>query len=284
MLPTWRQRIVILLAALLGAAGWLAIGPAITPADGSAGVVVASARVGPAAATGLIALVGLPAVALGVGASVTGQMLSGVFAAAAGLGSLAWWGGSIEGWMRRGALPGDYAYLLAEIALWQAGVLLLVAAIQIGRAPLRGRVPRLATGEPPGLDADARFPEARALGAGALTAAIGGGLSWLLIQSSDTAQVMVSLFAAFAAGGLGAHLALPQSNPAIHLCAPAAVAVTGYGWILTRFGGKEALLAAHFADGLPGPALALPIHYASAGVAGCALGVGWAEGLRGGDA
>ena len=46
-------------------------------------------------------------------------------------------------------------------------------------------------------------------------------------------------------------------------------------------GDKPDLLASWYDGGVLGMARALPIHYASAGVIGCCLGIGWAQAVAG---
>src|SRR5690606_26000272 len=89
----------------------------------------------------------------------------------------------------------------------------------------------------------------------------------------------------FMLGSLIAHVAVPHNNLVGILFAPALTALATYGWVLTRHGDTEDVLHAWFnlnqslagSDRIVGPALALPIFYASAGLMGCALGVGWAQ-------
>lgn len=61
--------------------------------------------------------------------------------------------------------------------------------------------------------------------------------------------------------------------------------MAAYGYVLFSFNSHDEVLAAWFTQTssaaagarMPGPAMALPIHYASAALAGCAIGVGMAQ-------
>ncbi len=99
---------------------------------------------------------------------------------------------------------------------------------------------------------------------------------------------------AFAVGGLIGRMVLPGEGAAGVVVAPVLVALGGYAvaWVGLRgvagaAGGLEggveggrALLGALYAGELPGPALALPWHYLSAGVVGGATGLGLAQVLE----
>ena len=81
-------------------------------------------------------------------------------------------------------------------------------------------------------------------------------------------------------GGFATGLIFPQVNPAAILFSPAMVAVGVYGYVVMSYGNPEDLLRAVYNNQFPGVALALPIHYVSAGVAGCAAGMGIAQGIE----
>jgi len=283
MLPPLRQRLVLLIVLALGGAAWGLAAPVLVPRN-STGISLFHGPLAWPLAVGLLVLAGLPAIAGGILASHTGHVLSGVFAAAVALAVPAWWGGPIDGWLRRAPLPGGYATLVLETCLWQAVLGGILVAVQRVRHPIRSRLPALLLGEVPGLDPPPAHPHLATLCAAAVCVLLALPITWLFIHSSDAPQVMWSVCGAFVVGGVIAHGAFPRANPVGVLFAPAVVASIAYTWVLTRYPGETDLLAAWFEGRLPGSALALPIHYASAGVAGGALGIGWAERLRAGAA
>jgi hypothetical protein len=228
----------------------------------------------------MAAAVGLPTLGLGLFVSVLGNPLSGLFVVAASLCVLAGVGGSIDGWMRREELPAGYMRLLVEVGVWQLGVALMLVVVGYLRSPMRVRWPALAFEDHLGVDTDIRWPNLKALSAGGLCALVGAGLGVLLIRNHETGQVLGSLFVAFAAGGFFAQLVFPQSNPGPVLFAPAVVAMGSYGYLLWNYHSQEAVIRAYFEQGLPGLALALPVHYVSAGLTGCTIGMGIAQGME----
>ena len=130
-----------------------------------------------------------------------------------------------------------------------------------------------------GVDTHLRFPQTQALLAGATTPLTAGVLCYLLLRNTDPGQIVCALLVSFTVGGLAGHLIFPQTNPIGILFSPAVVAVVGYTWVMLRFGQTDAVVSAWHRGQLPGMALALPVHYASAAIAGCAIGVGWAQGI-----
>jgi hypothetical protein len=185
-----------------------------------------------------------------------------------------------------GALPGAYGGLIVEMLMWHAALAATLAAIQFARSPLRSRVPALAFDDHLGLDTAMAVPRTQSLLAGLLCAAAATLCGSLLLQSTDSAQVVLGLMLAFAIGGMVGHMVFPQTNPVGILFSPALVAIAAYAFVLLRFNASQGKLLAGWLDpGLgtwqrvPHLARALPIHYASAAVAGAALGIGWAEGI-----
>ena len=63
------------------------------------------------------------------------------------------------------------------------------------------------------------------------------------------------------------------------MLSPLAAATLWYAWVATGGLPEVSLLRAYFTDQLPNAAMGLPIYYASAGVAGAALGLGWSQDL-----
>lgn len=240
----------------------------------------------------LVAGAGVPALLLGVVASACGHPLSGVFAVAAALAVLAWRGGAIDDVLLRaasqGSLPGVYLRLMAEVLLWQVGVVVMMLIIGKLRSPLRARYPALRFDDHLGVDTQMRLPGLNALASGALCAAVAAALAHGLLRSSDAAQITWGLILAFTVGGLVSQSVLPGTNPVGPCFAPAFVAMAAYAWTFTGYADANALLAAFFnlngtaatQPRLTGLALALPVHYMSAGLAGCAIGIAWAQALN----
>jgi len=277
MLPIFRHRIVIVIATALGATLWISIYPLVMPIDGSSGLSLMSARVGVLGATVTVAAVGLVSLGLGLIASAMGNPLGGVFAVSMGLCALAVKGGGIHGWMLRSALPGDYGLLMVEVLIWQSGVAGMLFLVQWLHSPVRALWPALAYEDHLGVDLHLRFPQTQAWAAGLVCALCGFGIGCMLVRSSDIGQVIGSLFLSFAMGGLVAGLIFPSVNPVGVLFSPAVVAVIAYAYMWLRFDSHEAVLRAWFEHQLPGVGLAMPIHFVSAGVAGCSVGMGLAQ-------
>ncbi len=280
MLPKLRQRLVIVVAMALGATLWLCVSGPLGAPDGMGGLSLTSARIGFWGATLLTAGVGIAAMVLGVIASAMGNPLSGVFAVAGGLCVLSAKGGAIDGWMARVEIPGGYAWLMAEMLVWQMGVAIMVVAIQIYRSPLRTKWPALAFEDHLGVDLHIRMPRLQSAAAGLVCATVGLLISSAMIRTSDVGQVIGSLVIAFGIGGVAAGLIFPKVNPAGVLFGPALAAIVVYAYVVLRFHSEETLLRAWFTGEIYGAALALPIHYVSAGLAGCAMGVGLAQGIE----
>jgi len=285
MFPTLPNRLLATLAIFIGAWVWVAAVAALTASDGSAGLTLMMAHGGPVAALLMVLLAGLPAIILGVVCSSVANPLCGLFTLATALWVLAAHGDPISAWVHRtdANLPGDYVKLAVEVVIWTAllvGFLFLVSA---ARPTVRAAIPFLAAEPHLGEELTLTRSWLPALVAGGVTALVGGILAYFLIRSPDKGQVIGGLMLAFMIGGLVGDLAaafLFQKHPANPLglvLAPAVVAIVAY--LLTAAGYKSAdeFLTAYFSLKTSGLAFALPIDYASAGVAGCALGAGWSQ-------
>lgn len=279
MLPRMRQRLIIGLTIALGAVCWLMVGRMLVAEDGGVGLSLFTSHSGVVVAVVVVALAGIPALALGLIASATGNPLSGVFGVCFSLGVLAGWGGPIDGWMRRAAIPGAYQSLVLETLIWMTGVVFMLTVIGKLRSPVRSRMPALAVVDHLGMDVDPHWPRLSVLGAGCLAAAVAAVVCYVLLRSEKTPQVFAVLLIAFTAAGVVAYMAFPRSNPVGILLSPMLVAIGSYGYMLMKFFSHDAVLRAWYTGGVPGPALVLPIYYASFGVAGAAMGVGMAQAL-----
>ena len=283
MLPIFRQRLLLAAALVVGGLVWSwAAGP-MGAADASGGISLFDARIGVLPGLVLMVAAGLPALGLGVFVSATGNPLSGVFTVACGLMFVAIGGGPIDGYLQRHALPGAYGWLLAEMVLWAGLWGALLVGLMRGRAWLRPRVGRLSTEAywPEPEEGYTNWPSVRSLLAGLVSAAVAGGMCTVLLPVTDTGQVVGSLLLGFIIGGLLGQLVAPQASPVAILLSPAALGVAAYGYVLLSpaLSTEQQVLAAWYGRELWGPALALPIFYASAGVAGAAIGVGMGQSI-----
>jgi hypothetical protein len=291
MFPKLRQRLVIGVAFLIGAAAWQLAYPGLCPAGAATGLVLLRGGVLVSlSAWALLLLAGLPALGAGLAASAAGNPLSGLFVATAALTTLAWRGGGIDGWLWRPSTPGSYAGLMVECVIWLALLAGLIAAIEFLRPRILARWPKLDDGEHFGTHLHFALPDVQALSAGLACLLVGGGLALLLVRSSERAQVIDGLILAFMLGGLAGQLCFPQHNPVAMLLSPLVAGLVVYGWTLFAYAGPAGAGAgdastqffrAWHQGHLPGLALVLPVHLASAAVCGVTLGIGWALGLQG---
>lgn len=282
MFPAFRQRLLIAAAMVVGGLVWLMAAGPLGAADASVGLSLFDARAG--VLPGLVVLIaaGLPALTMGLIVAATGHPLAGVFTVATGLTFLAGAGGSIEGYLWRHTLPAGYGWLLAEAGLWAVMLAAMLGAIRRLRPGLRARLGALATDAHWGEQTKLGLPDGRALLAGGICLLVGALICVPLLQSEATAQVIGSLLLAFTVGGLIAHTVVPQSNPVPILLSPLVLAAAAYAHVafLADFQSHEQVIATWYRGELWGPALALPIFYASAGVTGCALGIGLGQAIN----
>ena len=283
MFPSIRQKLIVLVAVVAGGWAWGWASAPLAAADGSTGISLLSSRLGLPMAVAVVVLAGLPAIGLGLAASACSNTICGLFVVAVSLCVLAAHGGSMQGWvLRTDDASVGYLKLAMEMLVWQAGVLLVLALIQSVRSRVRARWPAAALDDRPETVLSVQFGRPWSVSAALVSAAVALAVASCLIRSADGGQVIGSLLVAFALGGIAAGALFPGCSPLGVLCGPAAVAVVAYVWVAYQFAGDEQakLLGAWYlrqgagsAGGLPGVALALPIHYASAGIIGCCLGI-----------
>ncbi len=290
MPPTLRQRLFIAAAVVLCGLVWLATKPVLIAADGSPGISLFSARSGPLIASVLTIAAAVPALLMAMAISTWANPLTGVFVTAAALVTLTANGGSIEGWWDRAIheagteLPQAYLKLVLETAVWHLPLVLLIMAIGKFRQPLRQRWSLPEDNGPDTATAWRRLDRQSVL-SGLICAVVSTVMCLFIVPVPDTKQVVIGLAIAFALGGLVGHLLFPDANPTGILLSPLIVAIAAYVFVACRFDTTQQLLAAARdssltpLQGLQGPAMALPIHYASSAVAGAAIGVGWAQAL-----
>lgn len=286
MLPSQTQRLLMLLAVGIGTPAWWWAAGMLPPADGLSGWTLSDSAYGLVGGTGLLLLAALPVLVAAGLISVTGNPLSGVFCVALA-GGIAHHGNALVGVARRatddhglaGAVPGGAIYLglAVEMGVGVLVLTLLLAGVQALRGWWAKRVPRRLLSRHLGESVHLWKVDGKSVTAGLITAAVGAVLTAALVQNDDPQQVAGGLVLAFAIASLVGHAVAPNQRPWATLVAPAAVGVAGYVWAARQLGGSEdpnALLAALYADTLPGLALGLPLHYLTAGVLGCAIGIG----------
>ncbi len=268
--------------AVLGGLVWLLAAGALRSTGAWAGISLFDAHVGVLPGVLILLLAGLPALVLGLMVSATGHPLAGVFVVATGLTFVAGAGGSMQGYVWRHALPAGYGWLLMETLLWAALLLGLLALVRRLRPGVRQRLTRIATDEHWGDELEITFPNPTAWLAGGVSLVGGGAIAWLLLQSDATGQVIGSLILAFTVGGLLAQLIIPQPNPVPILLSPLALGAIAYVYVLMQpaLGTQAQIMQAWYQHHIWGPAIVLPIFYASAGVVGCTMGIGLGQAIH----
>ncbi len=286
MFPTLRQRLLLLLFALVGGIVlvYAADAGGLVPPEGSSGLSLWSSETSAAQAALIVILASLPAMVFGLLTASAANPLAGPFALATVLAVLAAQTGSMVGWRWRmeatNALPDAYARLIPETVIWFVPLLVLVVVIHAWRSAIRSRIPAALSGPHPLSDSLGRVGHWHTLMAGVVCAAVAGVIGHFVLASPDPAQVIVGLVIAFTVGGLVARLFFPEGGVVGMLFSPLLVAAVAYLHVLIRFDNQDQFVQAWQRSDLSGLALALPIHYASAAVAGAALGAGWAQSLE----
>lgn len=287
MLPSLRNRLLITLTAGLGVFTWLFAVQFMIPTDRSSGLSLFASSSGVPVAILAALLAGIPVTLLGLVSAAGGHPLAGVFSVTASLAIAAATRGRMLGWVQRNAdthtLPHAYRGLMLEAVIWFVGLLAMLMVIQYLRSPLRSRIPALASHDHLGANTNVRFPNGLALAAGAITAMIGGLLCTVFIRSDATGQVVCGLLLSFTLASVAAQLIVRQANPVMILLAPLAVAMVGYGYVAFSYDTADQFIRAWQTGRVVGPALAMPVFFVSAAVAGCAIGVGLAQSMLSGD-
>ena len=278
-----RHRLIIGIAAILGGLVWLLATEQLRAADGGSGYsLFAAPNVGMSILS--VAALGLPAVLLALISSAAGHPLSGVFVYAVALCMLAVRGGPIDGWLFRALdidrLSTAYGGLVVEVLIWQVGLIAVVLAVARLREQVRSRLPEILKAEH-GVESRFRLPDVAGLLPTVVCAVISGVLAYFLIRSTRSGQVIGALVLAFAVGALTTQLIFQQRDYLGLLLSPAIVAIVAYVWILSAQTDTDELIRTWYSLNLTpklpgGLAFALPIHYASAALAGCCVGIGMA--------
>ncbi len=280
MLPQLKHRLLIGLSLVTAGMCWLLALGALTPADGSTGLSLMDAHVGTPTAVLILFAAGIPAIIAGLVVASTGNPLTGVFTVTGSLLLLGSMGGSIDGYLLRANLPTDFQSLAIESGIWLVMLTVVFVGIDRLRIMVRPKLQWFAPKHHLGTRTHLTFPGAKPLLAGLITAAGGAFICNLLIQSPDGGQVNGSLILGFGVAALIGNMAVPQRNPLVILLSPMLVAALAYLWVARSYPTPDVMLFDIYTHNLLNLTLALPIQYASAGITGCALGVGLAQTLE----
>ena len=280
MLPRLKQRLVIASGVALGGICWLLARGFLTASDGSVGLSLIDAHNGIAVAVIALLIAGVPAVLASTLSASTGNPLAGAFTLGGSLMVLAAVGGASQGFIHRAELPGDYRRLAIESGVWIVLLIVILLIVDRLRLMVRPRIKPLVSKQHLGARIKLGLPGSQPLLAGAVSAALGALACNLLIQTPDGGQVNCSLVLGFAVAAMIARMLVPQQNPIVILISPLVVGIGVYLWVASSYQSQDALLADYYSRDLFNLAVALPIHYASAGVAGCAIGVGMAQSME----
>ncbi len=168
--------------------------------------------------------------------------------------------------------------LLMQAVLW-------AAVVKLTPAPASGGA---ANGGGGNAGADQAALAASLLG-GIVATAIAAGVILLALRSVDRGQIIAAIALAFIFGAFAADQLFPRTPLFVIVLSPFALAIAAYLVVAWRYEEAGTLLQAawHTLDLTPGRgvdhlinlALAQPIHYASAGLAGAATGLGWSRGI-----
>lgn len=296
MLPRITQRLMMLTALTISTLCLLPALTMLTPADGSPGLSLMDTRAGLVWACGLLLLAGLPALLLGLYVSSSGNPLSGVFTIGFAFMILAAKGGSMTGLIYRQAeRPADhprggsiFMQLEIEMVIWVLAWSVMMFLLRLYRLRIRRLfVPSiLQTNFSSQMEIEEddtpRFVLlVRPLLAGLLCAVLGWLLCRALMQTPTSGQVIGSILLAFTIAGLSARLILPTGNVVYLLLSPLLVGFVSYAMgALTHGSASADSLILRWQQGeITAPMLAMPIHWASAGLVGVSVGVGMAQGI-----
>jgi len=271
MLPSITQRVMILLALGVGALCWASAGDGSAWADGGPWLLSGDAAT--------LLLLGVPAVLLGLWVSVTGHPVAGMFVCGGSLMLPAWIGGPIDPWLYASEQPGGYIHAIIESFVWAVLIAGMAMACRIVRSQFRDRLSERLASRHFGASDPWFGPMLPTLIGFMLATAVGLGMTFVLVQSSATGQVTWSVFVAFVVAGLVSQVTVRGGGILVVLLSPMLAAVLGYGYTIMSHANDVALLSAWYSEQLMGWAMVRPIDYASAGLAGCAIGIGVGQAL-----
>jgi hypothetical protein len=299
-MTTLRQRSVLLIGAILAAFIWLQGIPAWTSAQGVAGASLLYAA-SPGQSIGLAIVLGAIVVIIAAATAALARVLHGVLALAVGLVFPAVRGGTIDEWLREAGSSQAYWLFVGESLLWALLIALAAVAIAAGARQLRPRLrwtrmtpqqeghfwgfePPLNAGVLAGSSSRSPLPPARRrrvnlLASTFVSTVIGATIAAMLVRSIEPWQVVWGIGIAFTVGSLLGHQMFPASNPLGLIVSPLIAAALWYGWAAITGGSSARMLHDYFGGSFTHAALALPIYYASAGVAGAAAGTLWSQAM-----
>ena len=285
MFPTLLVRLLVAATIFLG--GWVLVSAAGTlhSADGSGGLTLMMSHAGVLPALLIVLVAAIPAIAMSLLCSSIANPLTGIFSLTTALWFLSAKGDTIDAWIRRNdaSLPGDYMRLAMEVILWAAMLTGFIFLITLLRPRIRTALPMLAREPHLGEEPTLRRSWLPVAVSTLVTAIVAGILASFLLRTPDKGQIIGGLILSFMVGGLVGDLACTflfqrhPANPMGLILAPSLVAITGYLLAVSGYRDGTEFLKAYYDTKAAGLALALPMDYASAGVAGCALGAGWAQ-------
>jgi len=276
---------LLFIACCLGGGCWYFAIPHLRAADLSDGLSLADPAVGTPSAIGALLAFGLPMIVGAILVSCSGSVLSGPFVLGVGLTVVSGFGGSIDGTLRRydeaGALATLYPALALEVVGWGCALLVLLVLIHRVRKPLREKLPGpLVSGQVhKRWRSNLRMPDGSALLAGLVSCAAGGLMSGILLRSATGPQVIGALLLSFTVAGMLGRTLVNRPRVIVILLSPCIVGLVGYLWLWRTTPDAAQIMPRYFTDKLMPLGLALPIHYASAGVMGAAIGIGLGQGL-----
>ncbi|QDU72463.1 hypothetical protein Pan265_23280 [Mucisphaera calidilacus] len=239
------------------------------PEGGWSGISVMDAQGGILAASLALTVCALPALLAALGISMWACVATGAFTLAASLGVFAWYGGPIDGLLFR-ANPLKQVFI--DLAIETLGWIFLWSVMMLLAGILHNAV-RKPTARPHG-------SVGGTLSAGAICAVVGAVTANLLAKSTDPGQVVGALTLGFMLGGMVARSSVPSTRPWGLILSPLVVALGTYLAVWMSFTSDIMLERSWFEGRLTGLALMLPIYYASAGVAGAAMGFGLGRKVR----
>ncbi|MBI1371958.1 MAG: hypothetical protein GC159_04245 [Phycisphaera sp.] len=310
MFPKTSQRVMMLIAIVVGGLVYLQGADVARAADGSQGCTLLFAA-SPVTAIGTILLYSIPALVLALVAAAMGNRLAGVFVIAAALLFPAIDGGTIDEWLRNVESARAYGILAGEAVVWGVlviGLHLLIEAV----APNLVRVVTRGTGVEPApmtterldlhLFSVRHFPvigglvllsvairhsvqratklsdgQVRILLSGVASTILGLVFSSMMLRNTDPVQIAWGLGIAFVFATTLATIMFPTDQPVGMLLSPITTSIVICGLLALSGQSGTQLLESYYRDGFWHAGLALPVYYASAGVMGATLGVGWSK-------
>lgn len=275
-MPKFWQRIFIALTVVLAGLVWLAFASAFRAGDSLPGATLVDASGGIIGMTLRVAVGGLVTLALATAVGMTGNKLAGPFVFGASLCFVAAAGGASDGFLWRYETPAAMLGLIGEVLVWACLLAVVIVAVD-WLHPLREKLPKAVVFDQFG--GESRFLMIDRNSVLSLLVCTGVGLVGcnLALQSTDPGQLIGGVFLAFFLAGLLAGLVAPSKGLGLTMSTPLLTAIVAYAYVMLMYPTEQAVLVSWYSGRLPGMALALPMFYASAGVAGTAAGLGTSQ-------